>query len=172
MPLLTQHGLVVFDDQQRICWPYGRKAAKNPCHTAWRGELTKRPGAFCDNFIWSHWVKEPADLYMIYDLQTNVSSTDTMRPRRTDAEKRSNTPRLAKFREAAATPVCNRWPGFEGGGIPFYKQPESVVGKNWGIPGMRNLDNDSKLRKELDANVSALFASCSNRQRCWVPEPT
>jgi len=167
-PLLHAHGLRVFDDQKRICWPYGRKAAINPCHSAWRGNLTKRPGPFCDNFIWSHWVKEAADLHMIFELQTNTSTTDTMRPRRTSIQRKAVTQRVRYFRELLATPVCDRWPGFSNGSIPVYKTPEAVVGKNWGIPGMKNLDTAPALRAELDGNITGLFSACTGQSQCWL----
>eukprot|EP00041_Stephanoeca_diplocostata_P022266 m.529358 g.529358 ORF g.529358 m.529358 type:complete len:483 (+) comp22017_c1_seq2:275-1723(+) len=157
VPLLVDHGgLHVFDDQSRICWPYPNAA---PCHAAWEGTLKQKPGPFCDNFIWSHWVKTPEQLSMIYNLQMNNSKADTLHVLwNAHQNKRfAVVDRKAKFLELSALPVCNRYGGFEKG-IPFYKNPAAVVGPGWGIPGMRPLDTDVDLRNDITANITRLYA--------------
>lgn len=163
VPMLMGSGVHIFDDGSRICWPYG--GTDTPCHRAWRGELktrTHEPGPFCDHFVWSHWVKKVESFHMIYDMQTNRTDTDTMRPRATGAAAREPTDRDRHVGQLLATPVCNRHHGFNLGpdknGVPYYVNPAAVVGPNWGIPGMRPLANDSVLLAEITANVTALFA--------------
>lgn len=164
VPMLQANNVHIFDDQTRFCWPYGKDSVKlenTPCHRAWRGKHAKRPGQFCDGFIWSHWVKRPNSFNMIYILQVNDSDTDTMRLSHKQLSGYTS-PRDPHVSKLLATPVCDKHLGFNLGpnktGVPYYINPANVVGPNWGIPGMRPLAEDSGLLEQITANVTRLFA--------------
>jgi len=134
VPLLQRAiNLHVFDDGERFCWPGAANTpAALPCRNAWMGALKKLrnpalSGAFCDQFMWSHWVKQADDFYTIFELQTNTTNTTTMLPQPLKARPANPSVRMKHVLDLADSNVCGAWRGFEDG-IPFYVKPHAVVG--------------------------------------------
>eukprot|EP00039_Didymoeca_costata_P011350 m.158909 g.158909 ORF g.158909 m.158909 type:complete len:405 (+) comp15143_c0_seq2:152-1366(+) len=162
VPLLQKEiQLRVFDDRERFCWPYKSEGQEaQPCRDAWMGKLAtlRNPDLspqFCDQFMWSHWVKEPQDFVDIYKLQINSSETDTMQAKPKESPFKPSTRMQHVFRLYEA-PVCRRMAGFENG-IPFYRELEKIDPE--GINGMKSMANGShpELAREISHNITKLW---------------
>ena len=155
--LQSAMGLNVFDDGDRFVWPYPGERAREMGKKLWYGEHPKKPGPFCDKFIWSHWVKAPEDIDAMYALQMDNPDSDTARFGSARGGGGEPSERVRRALELASRNVCGRYRGFEDG-VPPYRNPAGVVGPGHGIPGSRPFANDTAYRDEVAANITRLAA--------------